>query len=158
MVEIFIENRQKKTRISKAKLARWTEKILKLIGWKSVGLSLALVNDSEIRGLHRLFLGEDWPTDVLAFGQIEGKFIPQRGIPFLGDVVVSVETARRAAPQFGNRWDEELLLYVCHGILHLMGYRDSTSVKKAKMDKKQETILRKVLGKKWRSKRRKLLF
>ena len=108
--------------------------------------------------LHRQFLGEDETTDVLAFGQMEGKFFPGRGAPLLGDVVVSVETAKRAAPQFGNRWDEELLVYISHGILHLMGYRDSTPSGKKQMDEKQKKILRKILGKLWRSKKRKPLF
>lgn len=119
---------------------------------------MILTSDAQIRRFHRHFLGIDRPTDVLAFGQMEGKYFPQPRIPFLGDVVVSVETARRAAPQFGNRWDEESLLYVCHGILHLMGYRDSSARLKAKMDRKQEATLRKILGTLWRSKNRKRLF
>jgi len=149
LIEIFIENRQNKKRVSEAKLAGWIRKILKRMGWKKVSLSLALVTDSEIRRLHRQFMGIDSVTDVLAF--------PQKK-PFLGDVVVSVETALRVGPYFGNRWDEELLLYVCHGILHLKGYRDSTARKKARMDKKQESILKEILGAKWRSKKRKPLF
>lgn len=156
--EIVIENRQKRTRISKAKLIRWTTKMLKLLGWKRVGLSIVLVNDSEMRRLHRRFLGEDSATDVLAFGQMEGKFFPQPPTPFLGDVVVSVETAKRMAPHFGNRWDEELLLYVCHGLLHLMGYRDSTPPAKQRMEKRQAAIVRKTLVPLWRSRRPKPLF
>lgn len=156
--EILIENRQKRTRLSQAKLLRTTRKILKLLGWRRAGLSLVLVNDGEIRRLHRQFMEDDRPTDVLAFGQMEGKFFPQIGVPFLGDVVVSVERAKRMAPRFGNRWDQELVLYICHGILHLMGYRDSTLREKARMDEKQLGILRKVLGPQWRSKKQKLLF
>ena len=121
-------------------------------------LSVVLAGDGEMRELHRQYLGEDSPTDVLAFSQREGMYLPQDPLSFLGDVVVSVDEAKRAGPRFGNRWDEELLLYLCHGILHLMGYRDSTKAGKAKMDKKQEQILGKVLGRAWRSKRRKLLF
>lgn len=157
-VKITVENRQKRIPISQTKLKRWAEKILRVVGWKKVSLSIVLVRDSEIRRLHRRFMGVDEPTDVLAFGQLEGKLFPQPGIPFLGDVVISIETARRAAPQFGNRWDEEVLLYLCHGILHLMGYRDSTSGRKAEMDRKQQQILKRILDGRWRSKKQKRLF
>ncbi len=156
--QITVDVRQRKTRLSRQKLIRWTEKILALVGWKRVALAVRIVNDSEIRALNRRYLGEDRPTDVLAFSQMEGKFFPQRGTPFLGDVVISLQTARRAAPGYGNPWEVELLLYLCHGILHLMGYRDSTPGKRAMMEKKEQAILRKILGPRWRFKKPKRLF
>ena len=128
------------------------------MGLKGNSLSLVLVGDSEIRRYHRRFLGEDRATDVLTFEPAAGHFPPGGKIAFLGDVMVSVETARRVAPRFGNRWDEELLLYLCHGILHLTGFKDSTPLEKARMERRQRTVLEKVLGGRWRSKKRKLLF
>jgi len=156
--EITVENRQKRFSVSRPGITRWTRKILRALGWKRAGLSLVLVNEAQFRRLHRKFLGKDQASDVLAFGQREGKFFPQPGVPFLGDVVISVERAKQVASEFGNRWDEELLLYLCHGVLHLTGYRDSTPQGKARMDAKQKEILRKVLGRTWRFKRRKPLF
>ncbi|MBI4115706.1 MAG: rRNA maturation RNase YbeY [Candidatus Omnitrophica bacterium] len=156
--EITVQNKQRRVRLSKVKLIQLTQKVLEILGWKRIGLSLVLVNDSEIQKLHHEYMGENTPTDVMAFGQMEGKPFPQGKTPFLGDVVVSVETARRRGPQFGNKWDEELLLYICHGILHLMGYRDSTPGKKALMEKKQKQVVKKVLGTRWRFKRPKRLF
>ena len=157
-IEITVENCQRRTPLSEKKLAQSVARILGLLGWNRVRLGVRVVTDAQIQKLHRRFLGEDSVTDVLAFSQMEGKTFPQKGTPFLGDVVVSIETARRAAPEFGNRWDEELLFYLCHGVLHLMGYRDSSPAKRALMHKKQETLLKKALGKLWRSKKRKLLF
>lgn len=156
-LEIFLEDRQKRVRISGPRLIRWVKKVLKALGWRRASLSLALVSDAEIRRLNQRYLKEDRATDVLAFGQKRGRrFGPKK--PFLGDVVASVETARRAGPEYGNPWDEELLLYISHGILHLMGYRDSTPRLKVRMDRRQRGILRKVLGRKWQSKKRKPLF
>ena len=148
--EIVIQNRQTRTRISLAKLRRLTCAILRKLGWKWIGLSLVVVSDAQIRKLHYQFLKKNEPTDVLAFGKEEGLF--------LGDVVISIDAAKRQAPRFGKRWDEELLLYVCHGILHLMGWQDSTAAQKKRMDRKQEAVLKKVLGRKWLSKKQKLLF
>lgn len=158
--DISILNLQRKVRLSLSGLGVWTGKILKELGWRRIRLSVAVVDDSQISRLHHRFLGVKGPTDVLAFSQTEGRAFPGWGwgALFLGDIAVSVETAKRAGPKFGNRWDEELLLYITHGVLHLMGYQDSTARRKAKMDNRQEKVLEKVLGKKWRSKRRKPLF
>lgn len=156
--EIDLENRQKRIRIRPPLLLHWIKKILQELGWKRVALSVVLVNDAQIRDLHRRYLGEDRPTDVIAFGQMEGRFFPSGKMPFLGDVAVSVETARRVGPSFGNLWDRELLVYICHGILHLMGCRDTIPSERARMDKKQRQVLQKVLGEQWRSKRPKPLF
>lgn len=156
--EIDIQNQQRGTRVSKKKLSQFVQKILKALGWRRIGLSVVLVNGSQMRRLHRQYLHRDRTTDVLAFPQIEGASFPCPGIPLLGDVVVSVDTAKRMGPRFGNHWQEELLLYICHGILHLMGYRDSTPSKKVQMNAKQNRVLRKVLGQRWLSKRQTLLF
>lgn len=155
--EILIENRER-SRLSLSRLRSGVQKILQAAGWKRAGLSLVLVDDSKMRALHRQFLGKNRTTDVLAFGQIEGKTFPRKGVPFLGDVVVSVERAKKVGPRFGNRWDEELLFYICHGILHLLGERDRTPRERAHMLEKQETLLQKALGPRWRSKKQKRLF
>ncbi len=148
-IEILVSNRQNVTRVSKAKLIYWSKRILKVLGWKKVILSIEVMSDSKIRGLHKKFMDEDSATDVLAF---RGKR------PFLGDIAVSVEMAKRQAPQFGNRWDEELLLYICHGILHLMGVRDRTLRERKVMRAKESEVLRKILGASWPSKKPKPLF
>jgi len=156
-LKILLEDRQKRVRVSGPRLIRWAQKILRALGWRRAVLSLVLVSDAEIRRLNRRYLSKDRTTDVLAFGQgPAGRPVSKK--PFLGDVVVSVERARQVAPQYGNRWDEELLLYTCHGVLHLMGYRDSLPRLKTRMDRRQEEILKKVLGQKWQSKKRKPLF
>ena len=147
--EILIADRQKKARLSKAKIRRWSRRILNAAGRQEATLSLVFVEDREMRALHQRYLGKNSPTDVLAFGQ-KGKL--------LGDVVISVETARRRAPEFGNRWDVELLLYLIHGILHLVGFRDSAPKEKRGMRGKEEEILNCLLGNSWRSKKLKPLF
>lgn len=154
-LEITVENSQRKLRLSVSRLRQRTEKILRSVGWRRAGISVKVVGDLEIRKLNRRFLGKDRPTDVLAFSQKEGRCFPEPERPFLGDVVVSAEMAKRVARQYGTSQEKELLLYVCHGILHLMGYRDDTAGKRKVMEEKQESILRRVWGPSWRSKNRK---
>lgn len=159
MIKVFIENRTGCSGlVSIPKLTTITKKMLKLLGQKRGMLSVVLVRNRQMRELHRRYLGKDRTTDVLAFGQGEGRFCIPDPFSFLGDVVVSVDEAKRVGPRFGHRWDEELLFYICHGILHLKGWRDSTPQDRVRMERKQEQILKRVLGRLWRSKRRKPLF
>lgn len=84
-------------------------------------LSVWLCGDAAIRELHREYLGEDTPTNVMSFAQREGEYAelePQ----LLGDVVISVDTARRDADEGGVLLDDEVAYLLIHGILHLVGY------------------------------------
>jgi probable rRNA maturation factor len=81
-------------------------------------VSLRLVGDAAIRALNRDYRAKDRPTDVLAFAQREG---PAGAIHagVLGDIVISVDTARRQARHGLYR---ELLHLASHGLCHLLGY------------------------------------
>ena len=77
-------------------------------------ISLAVVDDETIRRLHERYLGIDEPTDVLSFP------LSSSGEALEGEIVASAETAARRAVEFGWRAEDELLLYVVHGALHLV--------------------------------------
>ena len=86
-----------------------------------------LISDRRMSRLHRQFLGETGPTDVLTFQH--------------GEIFISVETAKRHAHGFGNSLGRELQLYIVHGLLHLHGLDDRTQSGARKMKKAQEKIL-----------------
>jgi len=130
---IRIANRQKRVRIPGREVRRLARRLL---GGRA--LSLAFVGDAEIRRLNRRFLGRDRTTDVLAF-RLDGGF-PGTG-EFFGEVVVSAETAAREARRRGIPVREELLRYVTHGILHLLGYDDRGPRGRARMWNRQEREL-----------------
>jgi probable rRNA maturation factor len=90
---------------------------------ETVELSVLLVDDFAITGLNLQYRGKDRPTDVLSFYQAESQ--AERG-DLLGDVVISVDTAKRQADERGKNLDEEMDLLLAHGILHLLGYTDYT--------------------------------
>ena len=77
-------------------------------------LSLSLSDDKELLALNRRFASEDHATDVLSF--------EQDAPGMLGDVIISVETARRQANQAGAALDGELFHLAVHGLVHLLGY------------------------------------
>lgn len=101
---------------------------------------MVLVDDAAMAELNRAYRGASGPTDVLAFPMAEGRF---RGLSrtLLGDVVISVETARRQAPPGGGGLRAELALLLVHGLLHLAGYDHGTAAERRRMWRKQRAIL-----------------
>jgi probable rRNA maturation factor len=86
-------------------------------------LSILLTGDRAIRRLNREHRRTAAPTDVLSFAQAEGRaFAGPAARRHLGDVVISVETARRQAREYGVTLQAELSHLLVHGILHLLGY------------------------------------
>jgi probable rRNA maturation factor len=105
-------------------------------------LSLIITDDEAIRELNRRFRGLDVPTDVLAFGAAaEERFVSApEGPPYLGDVVVSYQRALAQAKEFGHTVEEELMLLVVHGILHLLGYDHQEEFAAQKMREREERL------------------
>lgn len=121
------------------RLVRLATRFLKALKLGNVELSLALVRDDEIRELNALWRRKNKITDVLSFPAGE---MPGPGRRQLGDVVISMDTARRAAKDFDSSLAEELDLYLAHGLLHLLGYDHHTPVEARRM----EALERKLLG------------
>ncbi|RMG44146.1 MAG: rRNA maturation RNase YbeY [Candidatus Dadabacteria bacterium] len=83
-------------------------------------LSVLFTGDSEIKLLNAHYRGKDTPTDVLSFSMLEGDDSGPR--TSLGDIVISIDTARRQAEDLQVSLEEELLRLLLHGLLHLLGF------------------------------------
>lgn len=94
--------------------------ILDNYGFERGEISIAIVDDPEIRELNRQYLNHDYETDVLSFVL---DFEPERGL-LNGQLIVSADTAAREANELGVPLQSELMLYVTHGTLHLVGFDD----------------------------------
>jgi probable rRNA maturation factor len=91
-------------------------------------VSIHLCGDPFIRDLNARWRGKDEPTDVLSFCQAEGMaFDAGKGTRCLGDVIVSVDSAKSNADRFGVPEREEFLRLVVHGVLHLCGFDHATN-------------------------------
>lgn len=110
-------------------------------------LSVALVDEVEIRRLNSRYLQRDEVTDVLAFpqmspGEIEGLRARSRAAPEpLGDIVVCVPVAVRQANERGITRAAELEQLAAHGLLHLVGYDDETGESAAAMAEMEKRLL-----------------
>jgi probable rRNA maturation factor len=104
-------------------------------------LSIVLTGDDQIRALNRDYRRINRPTDVLAFSQREGEGEPG-GTPrrLLGDVVVSVPTARRQAGESARDVLSEVTWLVAHGLLHLVGWDHDTPRSDRRMRRETERL------------------
>ena len=115
------------------------------LGLPDAELSVLFVGDARIRALNRQYLQRDKPTNVLAFPMREGEFSGFQP-NLLGDLVISIETAKRQSNQFGLNEMSMVTFLMIHGILHLLGYDHERSKKEARqMALKQKELLQKVL-------------
>ena len=120
MIHIETTNQQSLIPADMGNLSAAIKHVLESSSIAEAEISLAPVDDETIRHLHERFLGMDEPTDVLSFP------LGSSGETLEGEIVASAETAARCAVEFGWRAEDELLLYVVHGALHLVGYDDTT--------------------------------
>lgn len=115
------------------------EEFLRHLGLEESELSILLTDDEEIRELNRQFRGVDEATDVLSFPA--GPPMPGQP-PELGDLAISIDTARRVAAEEGRTLAAELSRYLAHGLLHLLGYDHERSEEEAReMARKEDELL-----------------
>lgn len=103
-------------------------------------VSIQLVDDKSIKKLNFSYKGLKVPTDVLSF-----DLSPGRPDSVFADIVVSVDTALRQARRLGVDPREEIYRYVIHGLLHVLKYDDMTLLKRRRMWKRQEVLLKKFI-------------
>src|SRR5262245_7479490 len=127
-----------------ARLGRSARRVLSALGLAEAELSILLVSDREMRRLNRRFRGIDRPTDVLSFAQAEGPGGAPDGL--LGDVVISVDTARRQAAGRAEPLAHELDRLLIHGVLHLLGYDHEGSPAEARRMQRRERQLASILA------------
>lgn len=98
-------------------------------------IDVAVVDDLTIAELHQRYLNDPEATDVLSF------VLEQTSKYLEGEIVVSADTAAASAPNYNWTAANELLLYVIHGALHLVGYDDTATKKRSIMREKEGEYL-----------------
>ncbi len=135
MLTITVTNAQAKLPVDKKRLRKAVRMILQEAMISGAKINVAVVDDSTIASLHERYLNDSQPTDVLSF------VLEQSSGYLEGEIVVSADTAQVSATRFHWTAADELLLYVIHGALHLVGYDDTTSKKRAKMREQEREYL-----------------
>ena len=122
-----------------ALLCRRAEQILKALDQDESELSLSLIDDAAIAELNVFYREKAGPTDVLSFSLLEGDQVDYRG-DLLGDVVISIDTARCQASEQGVSLDTELARLLAHGVLHLLGHDHMEPKEAARMRAEEERL------------------
>lgn len=112
-------------------------------------LSLRLTEDTEIQSLNAQYRSRDQPTDVLSFATLEAATpLPLEVLMatplYLGDIVISVETAQRQAEQQGHGFAWEVAWLAVHGLLHLLGWDHPDDLSLKRMLDQQDALLRAI--------------
>jgi probable rRNA maturation factor len=105
-------------------------------------LSLRLTDDAEIQLLNSQYRQKDQPTDVLAFAALENDMPLIASLPvYLGDIIISVDTANRQALEYQHSLHQELAWLASHGFLHLLGWDHPDEISLENMLQLQEQLL-----------------
>ena len=173
---VLIATRGRKAPTLARRLSRTAKRLLDSLRLQSAELSLVLVSDRVMHDLNHRWRGKDRPTDVLAFPQQDDGEGPAgaRGAPrraiigertqrppgprrtartaivlperLLGDVVISIDTARKQAVERGHSVGAEAERLLVHGVLHLLGYDHERSAAEARRMQRKERALLRALG------------
>ncbi|MDD5135725.1 MAG: rRNA maturation RNase YbeY [Candidatus Omnitrophica bacterium] len=106
----------------------------------AIDLELVFLSNAGIKVLNKKYKGAPGPTDVLSF-DLSGKTFGMEA-PLVASIFISIDMAFKNSKVFGAAPEEELTLYMIHGILHLLGYDDGTEKARARMEKRQAGILK----------------
>lgn len=139
-----------KEKIGRAFFKKYVEKLYdvlkpridkKLIG-RDGQIDLVLISDRRIRLMNKEYRKKDAPTDVISFAYLEvTEFAGESGDVVVGDIFISVDTAKRQAKEKGHGLKNELSILFVHGLLHCFGFDHRTDKEEAEMEKWAKKIL-----------------
>ncbi len=135
MIDLEIEYHVESATADDARFRQAAQWVVERFQLQSLTASISIVDDATIHRLNREHLDHDWPTDVLSFVFDNG----QGHID--GEIIASIDTAARLAQQAACSTDDELLLYIIHGLLHLAGLDDTAPDTRLQMREAEQACL-----------------
>ena len=104
-------------------------------------VSITFVDDKEIKRLNKIYRDVDSSTDVLSFPIYdEDEDVPYT--PLLGDIVISLATAKRQSKEFGHSLEREIAYLTAHSMFHLLGYDHLDEQEKLEMREKEKQAMK----------------
>lgn len=124
-INIFNESCRKT--LPRNRIINTVKKIFNDANYNNVSINIIFLDNNEIKEINKKFLNHNYATDVISFC-IENE-------PMEGEIYISSEIARTNALEYNTTWTDELMRYVIHGVLHLIGYEDFSFTEREKMRK-----------------------
>lgn len=139
-VEFFFENIAA-FEIKKDFISSEIDKLIVNEKMQAGDLSVIFCSDKYLLEMNKKHLEHDYYTDIITFNYVSGNLIS-------GDLFISIDRVRENAIKFNTDFCQELYRVIFHGVLHLIGYNDTTSSDKQLMRLKENEYLEKIdLGK-----------
>lgn len=144
---IYFRNAARNSGVDTRALKSVARTLLREVNEPDSALSISLVGDREIQALNREHRGKDKPTDVLSFPMYSHAELREvRPAPgpeserLLGDVVISIDTARRQAAGYDAPLQNEVYRLLIHGILHVLGHDHEEPAERAAMEAEERRL------------------
>jgi probable rRNA maturation factor len=145
MRELQLRNRQRAQTVNTKFLREVTraliEEELKLHSYE---LGIRLVSPAKMAETNWEFLQHEGSTDVITFDYREGYGEGAAELELAGEIFISVADARKQAKEFSTAWQQELVRYVTHGVLHLRGFDDLEPAKRKIMKREENRLMRRL--------------
>lgn len=137
MSELYVRNRQRTRPINRKLLENIALHLLARLFPGEFRIGIVLVGAREMARLNEAYLRHAGSTDVIAFG-----YAADRSRALHGEVFICVDEAILQARRFRITWEKEVVRYLTHGLLHFMGYDDSTAAKRKEMKRVENALVR----------------
>ena len=121
-------------RLKRRETSVWIESVAATYDRRIGEIGYMFVDDEKILEINREYLGHDYYTDIITFDYDERDVLN-------GDIVISVDTVRSNAEQFGKSFDDELHRVIIHGLLHLCGINDKGPGERELMEAAEDRAL-----------------
>jgi rRNA maturation RNase YbeY len=118
----------------KEQISQWITQVIENKNFIVGDINYIFCSDNYILETNRKFLSHDYTTDIITFDYSKRRRIS-------GDVLISIPTVSYNAERFGVTFFNELLRVMIHGVLHLMGYKDSNDKEKEEMRRAEDISL-----------------
>lgn len=138
---IHYRNEVRRSGVDARALKATMKALLAAVGERDSAISVTLVNDAAIQEINRDQRGKDAPTDVLSFPLEPEPFAQER---LLGDIVISLDTAKRQASDYDAPLQRELYRLLIHGLLHVMGHDHMKAGERARMEGEERRLARAI--------------
>lgn len=130
----YLEEDRKATGFNRTATKNWLHEVVKLEGKKPGVISYIFCSDDFLLDINVRFLQHDYYTDVISFDYTEKEVVS-------GDIMISVDRVKENAKNLGISYLDELKRIMVHGLLHLIGYDDTTAELKAEMSVREDLYL-----------------
>lgn len=127
MLHLSIINYQRKFPVAKSRLISAARKAHSILKLKHENINIVCVGTRRMKSINKRFLNHDYVTDVITFEH--------------GDIVICLNVVSKNAKIYKQNFQQELRLYVVHGLLHLAGFKDKTDKDIKKMRQMENKIL-----------------